>query len=254
MSAAETIYSARLAYPDYLVRGRAQVVSLELYRSGALAAPSSGTFALYSPSTEELVAPSAVTVSGDIATYSLDAADLPSTRSLGHGYYEVWTLLCADGVTRSFRRDAALVLYAAYPVVTDADLEAVYSDLSDDEGSSFTSFDAKIDEAWKRILGRLEMQGVFPEHVVTSWSLREVHIELTLHLICLDFSRAQEGQWGELAEAHKREFELAWGRMRFTKGRGENGNPDGETLHPARPGVVLQNASPRATWSGIGGL
>lgn len=253
MSAAETIYSARIAYPDYLVRAREQVVSLELYRSGALAAPSSGSFALYSPSAEQLVAPSAVTVTGDIATYTVEAADLPSTRSLGHGYYEVWTLII-EGVPRTFRRDAALVLYAAYPVITDADLEAVYSDLSEDEDSSFTSYDGKIDEAWKRILGRLEMQGVFPEHIVSSWSLREVHIELTLHLICLDFGRAQGGRWMELADAHKREFELAWGRMRFTKGAGENGNADGSGLHSAKPGVVHMNASPRSTWRGVGGL
>jgi hypothetical protein len=254
VSAAETTYSARIAYPDYLVRGRAQQVSLELYRSGALAAPSSGSFALYSPSGEVVISSSAVTVTADIATYNVAALDLPSTKALGHGYYEIWELVCADGVTRSYRRDAALVLYAAYPVVTDADLEAVYSDLSEDEDADFTSYDAKLDEAWKRILGRLEMQGVFPEHVVTSWSLREVHIELTLHLICLDFARAQGGRWMELSDAHKREFELAWKRMKFTKGRGENGAADSDDLHSASPGVVLQNASPRATWRGMGGL
>lgn len=253
MSSAETIYTARIAYPDYLVRNRTQTTSLEIYRDGALVEPSAGTFALYSPSGEEIVSASAVTVASSIATYAINSSSLPTTRSLGHGYYEIWTLTLG-GVSRTYRRDAALVLYAAYPVITDSDLEGVYSDLSSEEGSGFTSFQDKIDEAWKRILGRLEMQGVFPEHIVTSWSLREVHMELTLNLICQDFARVQGAQWLELATQHKKEFEMAWGRMKFVKGAGENGTADGNTLHSAGPRPVLMNSSPRTTWRGIGGL
>lgn len=250
MSAAETVYSARIAYPDYIVRGRGQTVSVELYRDGALAAPTSGTFALYAGSTE-VVAPTAVTVASSIATYAISAGSLPSTLALGHGYHEVWSLACADGVTRSFRRDAAVVRYAAYPVVTDADLTAVYSDLARQRASTSTTFQAAIDESWKRILGRLEQQGVFPERVVSSWALREVHVELTLHLLCLDFARAQGGRWMDLAAAHKKEFEMAWSRLRFTEG---DGSAESEAMKPANKGVTFLNASPRASWRGFGGL
>lgn len=256
MSNAETIYSARIAYPDYLVRGRAQTVSLELYRSGALAAPTAAgsTFTLYDPSGTAVIAAAPITVASSIATYPILAASLPATLGLGHGYREEWVLVRADGVTHTYQRDASLVKHAAYPVITDGDLEGVYSDLSRQRAASVTSFQAYIDEAWKRILGRLESQGVFPDHIVTSWSLREVHIELTLHLICLDFSRAAGGRWMELAESHKREFEMAWNRLRFVKGAGSDGQADSADLAAAAKGVTFLNRSPHATWRGFGGL
>ncbi len=130
----------------------------------------------------------------------------------------------------------------------------MYSDLSRQRASTVTSFQAYIDEAWKRILGRLESQGVFPDHVVTSWSLREVHIELTLHLIALDFSSAQGSRWLDLAASHKKEFEMAWNRLKFVKGSGSDGQADGTGLASANRGVTFMNASPRTSWRGFGGL
>lgn len=254
MSSAEVLYSARIAYPDYLVRGRRQVTALEFYRSGAIAAVSAGTFALYDPTGATVLEAAAFTVPGGIPTFEIPALSLPATLALGHGYREEWGVVGADGVARNYRRDAALVLHAAYPVVTDADLTAVYSDLARQRAPTVTSFQAPIDEAWKRILGRLEQQGVFPEYVVTSWSLREVHVELTLHLICLDFHRAQGGRWGELADIHKKEFELAWGRLKFVKGSGADGQADSAAMRSANRGVTYTNASPRASWRGFGGL
>lgn len=254
MSAQETIYTARIAYPDYLVRGRGQTVSLELYRSGALAPPTSGTFGLYDAGDRTVVAATAVTLASSIATYAIGAGSLVSTLALGHGYREEWTLACADGVTRTYYRDAALVLHAAYPVVTDDDLLAVYSDLGGQRNASVTTFQKYLDEAWKRILGRLESQGVFPEQVVTTWSLREVHIELTLYLICLDFARAQGARWMDLSAIHKKEFEMAWSRLKFVKGLGADGQADSDAMRSANKGVTYMNASPRTTWGGFGGM
>lgn len=254
MSSGEVVYQVRVAYPDYLQRGRAQVATLPLYLDGALAPPTDGTFTLTSPGGVVVVDAGTVVVTDDIATYPLLAGDIPVTLALGHGYKEDWTLTCADGVERTFRRDAAVVLYAAYPVVTDADLVAVYSDLARQLRSGTTTFTAYIDEAWKRILGRLESQGVFPEHVVTSWSLREVHCELALHLVCLDCARAQGGRWMDLAVSHKKEFELAWNRLRFVKSTSGDGLADSDAMRAANKGVTHMNSSPRSTWSGSWGL
>lgn len=253
MSSAEPAYSARIAYPDLLERARTQSVSLEIYRSGALVAPSSGTFTLYNAANTEIVAAASVTIAGSIATYSLAASSLPATLALGRGYREAWALVIS-GVTRTYHRDAALVLHAAYPVITDADLTGLYSDLDRHLASGTTTFQPKIDEAWKRIVGRLEQMGVLLEHVITSWSLREVHLELTFHLIALDFHRAQGGRWGELANQHKKEFEIALGRMNFVKGTTGTGQADSDDRRSARQGVVYTNASPRASWRGFGGL
>jgi hypothetical protein len=255
VSAAETVYTARIAYPDMLERARTQTVSLEIYRSGALVAPTEAgsTFSLYKPDGTAIVSGAAVTVSGSIATYSLGAASIPSTLALGRGYREEWALVLS-GASRTYRRDAALVLHAAFPVITDADLTGLYSDLDRHLASGTTTFQTKIDEAWKRIIGRLEQLGVLLEHVVTSWSLREMHLELTYYLICLDFHRAQGGRWGELANGHKKEFELALGRMKFVKGTGADGQADSDTRHAPNRGVTYANASPRATWRGFGGI
>ena len=255
MSSAETSYTVRVPYPDYLVRGRAQTVTLPVLRDGALVAPtaSGSTFTLLDPSGAEVVAASAITVSGSTATYALAADDLPSTLSLGRGYREVWHLILPDGSTRDIRRDASLVLYAAYPVIADGDLLGVYSDLDRQLKSGTTTFQAYIDEAWKRILGRLEAQGVFPECVVTDWSLREVHMELVLHLVCLDCGRSAGGRWLELAAGHKKEFEMAWQRLRFVTST-DGANADGSDMRAANKGVTFINASPRTTWRGFGGL
>jgi len=253
MSSAETLYSVRVAFPDYLERGRTQTVSLPLYRDGSLAAPTSGTFSLYDQGTETIVTGS-VTIASSVATYSISDTDLGSTLSLGHGYREEWELICADGVTRTYRRDAALVLHAAYPVVTDQDIESVYTDLSRHRGSTVTTWQGYVTEGWKRILGRLEGQGIFPEHIVSSWSLREVHLELVLHLVMLDFSKAQGGRWMELAQAHKREFELAWKRLRFVKATGDDGVADSDDLFAASKGVVYMNQPPTTSWGGGWGI
>lgn len=257
MSLVGTLYSARMAFPAMYQRGRAHTATLELYRSGSLFAPTQAgsTYALYDPSGNTVIAAAAISVSSSIATYAIAALSLPSTLALGHGYREEWSLvLTGETDPRVYRRDAALVLHAAYPVITDADLLNVYSDLDENLAADVTTFQAYIDEGWKRILGRLEAQGVFPEHIVTSWSLREVHLELTLHLVCMDFARVQGSRWLELAASHKKEFEMAWSRLRFVKGSGADGQADSTTQGPANKGVTFLNASPRRRWGGSFGL
>jgi hypothetical protein len=253
VSNAETLYTARIAYPDMLERARAQTVSLEIYRSGALVAPGSGTFSLYDPAGTALVSAAAVTVTSSIATYPLLAASIPATLGLGRGYRESWALVLG-GVSRTYHRDAALVMHAAYPVITDLDLTGLYSDLDRQLASGTTTFQPKIDEAWKRLVGRLEQLGVLLEYVITSWSLREAHLEMTFHLICADFFRAQGARWGELAAQHKTAFDLALRNMKFVKGTGANGQADSDDRHAPNKGVTFTNASPRTTWGGFGGL
>jgi len=243
MSNEETIYTVRQAYPDYLGRGRAQVVSLPIYRDGELAAPSAGTFTLYDQGTTVLET-GAVTISGNVAKYSIPAASIPSTLTLGHGYREEWDLTLADGVTKPFRRDAALVLHAPHPVITDEDIDG-YTDLARQRAADETTWQGYIDEAWKRIIGRLEGQGVFPDRIITSWSLREVHLELTFYLITSDFARTAGGRWTEIAPTHKDAYEQGWDRLRFVKDTsGDDIAEDPQKLKPASKGVTFVNSAP----------
>lgn len=241
-------YSARIPFPDYLERNRSQTVKLEVYRDGALAAPSSGTFTLYDDSDEEVVSAAAVTIASSVAEYTIPALTLPTSKAVGEGWREEWALLMPDGVIHTFRRSAALVLKNLYPVITDLDLTALYTDLGDLRPASLTSFQGYIDEAWRQVLGRLIAAGRFPYLILDPWSLREIHLETTLALIFRDFaSSLGQGQYLELAESHKKEAAFAWKTLTFQYDEDHDGKPDSKRRKAAEPVIYLSNA-PRTRW------
>lgn len=241
-------YSARIPFPDYLERNRSQTVKLEVYRDGALAAPSSGTFTLYDDSDEEVVSAAAVTITSSVAEYTIPALTLPTSKAVGEGWREEWALLMPDGVIHTFRRSAALVLKNLYPVITDLDLTALYTDLGDLRPASLTSFQGYIDEAWRQVLGRLIAAGRFPYLILDPWSLREIHLETTLALIFRDFaSSLGQGQYLELAESHKKEAAFAWKTLTFQYDEDHDGKPDSKRRKAAEPVIYLSNA-PRTRW------
>ena len=241
-------YSARIPFPDYLERNRSQTVKLEVYRDGALAAPSSGTFTLYDDSDEEVVSAAAVTIASSVAEYTIPALTLPTSKAVGEGWREEWALLMPDGVIHTFRRSAALVLKNLYPVITDLDLTALYTDLGDLRPASLTSFQGYIDEAWRQVLGRLIAAGRFPYLILDPWSLREIHLETTLALIFRDFaSSLGQGQYLELAESHKKEASFAWKTLTFQYDEDHDGKPDSKRRRAAEPVIYLSNA-PRTRW------
>lgn len=247
----EAPYTARIPFPDYLERARAQLVTLEVYRDGALVAPSSGTFTLYDAAGSPVLDGVAVTIASSRAQYSIGAGSLPSTLPVGEGWQEEWSLTFADGVTRIFRRSAALVLRAIHPVITDADLLACYSDLDDLRPSDMTSYQAAIDEAWRQIVGRLVGKGRFPYLILDPWSLREIHLETTFSLIFRDFaSSVGEGRYLELAESHKKTAASAWRQLSFQYDKDHDGRPDGQGKRTSYEPVIYLSNAPRGRWGG----
>jgi hypothetical protein len=234
MADGETIYSVRVAYSQYLDRGRAQTVRLPLHSGGQLAAPSAGTYSLVDPNGVELQG-GPVTVVDKIATFALGA--LSATQGLGYGYREYWTLTMPDGVAHPFRRDAVVIRYPLYPTVTDEDLYAVHSDLRRQRPSTETSWETKRLEAWKRIVGRLEESGNLPNLILTPWSLRESHIDLSIYLIASDLRTGQGGKWETIANDHKREFELAWNRKNWQAWNRKNWQYETDDADPGADGT-----------------
>jgi len=248
----EQPYTARIPFPDYLERARAQTVALEVYRDGALVAPSSGTFTLYDASGVAQIDAAAVTISASKAQYAIGAGSLPSTLPVGENWQEEWALVFSDGVTRTFRRSAALVLRAIHPVVTDADLLACYTDLDDLRPSDQTSYQGAIDEAWRQIIGRLVGRGRFPYLILDPWSLREIHMETALALIFRDFaSSVGEGRYLDLAESHKKTAASAWRGLTFKYDKDHDGRPDGQGKRTASEPVVYLSNAPRGRWGNI---
>ena len=225
MSNAETLYSFRSAYPDVLERGRAQLLDQEVYRDGVLVAPTEAgsTVTLYGPDGSSVWS-SAVTVTGDIAQATIPASSLPDTIDLGEGYSLLWSLVIG-GVTYNKRREASVALRAFYPEVTDLDLEGEYPDLDRDLGTSLTSWQTFIDEAWKQIINRLRREGVLPYLVISTSVFREPHKHLALYLTLKWFHRnsGSDGPWLELYKHHYALYKESWAAITFTMDKDHDG-------------------------------
>lgn len=244
MADGEVIYSVRTAHPQYVDRGRPQRVRLAVYAGGDLATPEGGTYSLLD-SGGTVLATGDVDVVDRIAGFDLPA--LSDTQTLGYGYFEDWDLEMPDGTSRSFRRDAVVVPRSLYPVVTDEDIYSAYSDLRRQRPTTANSWEEKRLEAWKRILGRLEGQENMPNLIGTPWSLREAHLELSLHLILQDLRTGQAGKWESLAQDHKREFEFAWKRLKYRELDDDGAALASEDQVPAE-GVVVATVPPADSW------
>ena len=208
MSSAETLYTVRTPYPDLIERAREQVVSLPVYRDGALVAPtqSGSTFSLYKPDGSALIAAASVTVTGSVATYAIPAATLPATLTpLGDGWREEWALKMGSETTaRNYRREAALVLRTLYPTVTDADMVALYPDFVTQLGTTGTSFQSQIDAAWGRVLRTLLRRGVLSYLIVDASALHDWHENETLAAVYRSFFRGSGvDKWEKLWKHHE---------------------------------------------------
>jgi hypothetical protein len=214
MSLAETVYTARFRSTETIERGRTQTLSCPTSRAGATATPASGTFSLYRPDGSALVSAQAVTVSS-VATYSLTGATT-SAEALGEGWLVEWALVMPDGVTHTYRNDAALCRRELAPVISQDDLTQRHSDLPSLLGAA-ASYQPYIDESWWTITNRLIGAGRRPYLVIQPSALRDCHLMLALHLVFLDYSTSagDGGRWQALAAHYLTAYEQAWGQLRF---------------------------------------
>jgi hypothetical protein len=240
MSTTDTLYTARFLSPEWLERGRDNVIKCSVYRDGALAAPSSGTVSIFNASDVAVVTAAAVTVSGDVAQYSVANATL-SAELLGAGWLVEWSLTMPDGVDHIFRTDGGMVRRRLYPVVTDDDLTRRHSDLADLRPSSLTSYQQYLDEAWAEIENRLIGDGNRPYLVVNPHAFREVHLFKTLELIFTDFHMsAGEGKWLEMANQYGKLYGIGWHRISMSYDADDDGFADSkDSRRAARPTIWL---------------
>ena len=210
------IYSARDYGPIWLALGQTQTSKIEIYRDGAQVAPSAGSYTLRDPNGKAVVSAALVSVDSSAAQYTVPALLLSDTQHLGEGWQELWVLTIA-GVQHTFQRPAALVRSALHPVVTDADLVELYSDLSSIRAASETSYQRYIDAAWKGLIGKLYGLGHWPYLILDPWSLRETHLHRTLELIWRDYgSTAGEGSsYLALANDHAKQAHFAFKAVSF---------------------------------------
>lgn len=223
---AEVLYTARFQLPTLIERGRANLIQCPVYRAGALVQPSSGTVAIYDQTNTAVVSAAAVTITSSIAGYSYNPA---STLTCCEGWRVEWALVMLDGVTHTFRNEAALVRNLPSPSVTEADLYRRVSSL-DPSGTAPISKSAdyadKIDEAWVHICNRLIEAGNRPNLIVSPSALRDAHLLLVLAMIFEDFATRLNAAYIEQARLYRDQFAAAWGRVRLTYDLGDDGAAD----------------------------
>lgn len=207
-----TPYSARIRTVELLERAKAQTTSITIYRDNAVVIPSSASYTLKSSTGSKLVDSGSATIDGDsgVVTYTHSAEELPSSKTLGEGYLQEWSMTI-DSVVHIFRRMTSLVLRRLYPVISDIDLTSVYSDLQELRPSTLSSYQKYIDDAWYQIIRKIRAKGNFEYLVMSSEALYEPHRHLSLYLIFRDFHSSlgqSNGRFLDLANEHQRMFQF----------------------------------------------
>lgn len=237
-----TQLTARFLTADYLVQGQDNPLSCPLWRDGALVAPTqSGSTVTVYDTANNVVVTAAVTVVGNIATYTLPAALVPSSLSRGMGWRVEWSLIVA-GVAAPYRNNAGLVRSPLSPMITDADLfrrESALNPAGTAPISSLTDYQDFIDEAWATLIGLLVGKGSLPHLVMEPSALREPLMVLTLAGIFEDFRTRLNETWKEKAVDYRAKFDASWSSLAFEYDRSDSGQSDGRRKKSASLPVFL---------------
>ena len=251
MAYADTWYAPRLGL-EQIERGRANALKCPVYRDGALVAPSaSGVFTLYDPAGVAVVTGTAP-VAASVAGYSLASSSV-SSHVYGDGWAVEWALPMPDSVTHTFRTDAALCRRILYPVVSDVDLFARVPGLSPSAAAPLTratTYQDRIDEAWRMLTRRLLIEGHLPWLTTDAHAFREAHLTLSLSLVFRDLATRTEqadGLFASEATRYATEYEQAYRSTRIRVDRDEDGAPDSTTRKPASSTIWFGGGAPWRT-------
>ena len=220
-----TLYSPQIRIHNVMQRGKTSVNSLPIYRDGAKVAPSSGTYTLKGPDGTVLVDAQAVSIAADTASYTVSAVVLKDTLTLSDSYLELWSLTIGTEVI-DFIRPAAVARSCLFPVISDIDLEQLYSDLSSIRATA--SMQPYIDESWYMIVSRIRMAGSLEYLIMDPQALREAHINLCMYLFWRDCNSSgldpAGGRYMALAGEHRELYEQSYSRINFRYDEDQSGD------------------------------
>lgn len=240
----ETFYAPRIRVTETLERGKTQLTEISIFRDGAQVVPTSALYTLHKPGSGEVVKDVTGSISGaGTVTYSHSAGQLADTLTLGEGYVQEWTLTIA-GSDYVFRRMAALVRRRLYPVISDIDLTATYSDLESLRPSSMASYQNFIDEAWITMMNRMRTEGGGYSYLVMSpSSFRAAHLNLSLYFIFRDFHSSlgqSQGRYLDLAQEHWKQYQSEYELINFIYDEDHDGTPsDSNKRTSKQPTIYL---------------
>lgn len=242
-------YQARIALPSWIVRGATTIVELPVAVDSTLTAPSAGTYTLYRPDSTAAISAQNVTVTDNVATYSISSGTL-SSESLGEGWLEEWALTLG-GVAKTFRRDAALVRTAPPRVVSTADLEQRHPELRGQYPAGDTNWERAIEEAHISVELELLKRGRRPYLVISPWSLREPELLFALAYAFRSIATysGEESRFSQLADKYERMAKAAMTDLVLTYDGDNTGVPDEAKQGQGVASVIFLSApGPGADW------
>lgn len=231
----------RHAGPRVVERGVAVSLTADVYdAAGGQLTPTAGSITIRDGS-EVVVDAAAVTSFGPPADYSL-AGSVTSSRALSERWVEEWSLTIS-ATPYVFRRAGYIVRHAFYPTLTDTDLYARYSDLSDLRDPDQASYEAQREAARERIERDLIKKGKRPWLVFDSWALYDAHLALTGHIIFNDFATSiGDGRYKEEALRLHDEYLREMDSCNFRYDVDETGDVTSTSQVSPVPTVILSGA------------
>lgn len=236
MASNRTDYVFRTTRPDVLERDADAVVRMEAYDTqGRLAVPTlpGSTFELIGPTGQVIVAAAPVTIVDEVATFTIDAADLPDTLAFSTLYQERWVLLMPDGTTRRPRRRCALSRYLLELPVSEDDLvSGRHPDLRAQLGQYGKSLFPYIDSAWSEVLRRLWKVNRWPELMLSTSAFQDVVREEAYAAIFEFLFRQTAGtnRWERLMDKHEARAQAEWDQLKSLIDADLDGLADSEDM------------------------
>lgn len=234
---ATTNYSARFELPDDLEATRDNAVGCPVYASGELVAPASGVVSLFNASGVAVVDGAVVTITDDVATYTVPSAALAG-QSKGDNWRLEWVLTFTGSVVRTFDNEANLVRRKLFPVASEVDLYRRCSAIDPTSTNSITTgvdHADKLAEAWVVIMSRLIGLGQRPNLILSPTALRDSHTELTLALIFEDLAARNGDAYADRGAEYRARYHAAWDAIRF---KWDETDDDGKTANTTRRAAV----------------
>lgn len=247
----ELVYTFRDDVPEVLERAADQTVSMEVYRDGALVAPTQAgsTLTILDRNGGTVLAATPIVVVASIATVTIAAASLPATLALGEGWRLRWSLIMAAGL-RVKQREAALARFRLHPPVPETlILTQLYPDIVQALGRYATNLQGFMDGAWSYILRALWRVGTWPELIVSQSDLYDPLLHQTVARVGRFLHRLQpnETYWADEAKYHEDKYEAAWSALTVRWDRDQNGRVDSLGREPVVTSIHI-NVPPTRRW------
>lgn len=223
-------------HPHEVVATRDTVIKAPVYDTGALLAPTSGTVTIRDESYVIIVNAAPVTISGDIAQYTVPADTFPA-EDISELLYVEWSLVFGASLTIVADNDGVLVARELRPVITDEDLYQRLSSL--DPSATYTittrtSYQDYIDSAWRDLISDMIEDGTRPHWIRSPSSTRQAHVELTLARIFEDLASRNQPAYLQQAEQFHKNYRRQYGKMTALIDKDDDGQVD----HRGRQGIA----------------